>query len=112
LSLALAMHELASFGALSAPPGRLNVSWTVGHVSHRTLSFVWVESGGPPIEGPPAQRGFGTTLIERTLTHEFDAEVHREVLRSGLCCTIDIPLTAEFGEIQPALASGREARWR
>jgi two-component system CheB/CheR fusion protein len=65
------------------------------------LSFVWAESGGPPIEAPPAQRGFGTTLIERTLTHEFDAEVHRDFRRSGLRCTIKLPLTAEVGEIDP-----------
>jgi two-component system, chemotaxis family, CheB/CheR fusion protein len=116
LSLALAMHELASnaakYGALSTPSGRLSVSWTIGHASPSTLRFVWVESGGPPIEGPPTPRGFGTTLIERTLTHEFDAEVHREFLRSGLRCTIDIPLTAEVGEAQPAWISEGEARWR
>jgi two-component system CheB/CheR fusion protein len=105
LSLALAIHELASnaakYGALSIPSGRLTVSWTVDHASPRLLSFVWAESGGPPIEAPPAQRGFGTTLIERTLTHEFDAEVHRDFRRSGLRCTIKLPLTAEVGEIDP-----------
>ena len=105
LSLALAIHELASnaakYGALSRPSGRLTVSWTVDQASPRMLSFVWVESGGPPIEGPPAQRGFGTTLIERTFTHQFDAEVHRDFLRSGLRCAITLPLTAEVGEIDP-----------
>jgi two-component system, chemotaxis family, CheB/CheR fusion protein len=115
LSLALALHELASnaakYGALSTPAGRLAVSWTtVGHAANRTLSFLWVESGGPPLAGPPLQRGFGTTLIERTLSHEFDAEVHREFLRSGLRCTIDMPLTAEVGAVQAPGARGGEAR--
>ena len=116
LSLALAMHELASnaakYGALSTPSGRLFVSWNIGHAPHRTLNFVWAESGGPPLEGPPPQRGFGTTLIERTLTHEFDAEVNREFLRSGLRCTIDLPLTSEFGDVQPFGMSEGETRWR
>jgi two-component system, chemotaxis family, CheB/CheR fusion protein len=116
LSLALVMHELASnaakYGALSTPSGQLIVSWTISHASDSTLSFLWVETGGPSLEGPPAQRGFGTTLIERTLTHEFDAEVHREFRRTGLRCTIDIPLTAEIGENQPPRASEGDARWQ
>jgi CheY-like chemotaxis protein len=43
----------------------------------------------------PTRRGFGTTLIERALTHELDAEVRREFAVSGLHCTIEIPLTEE-----------------
>jgi two-component system, chemotaxis family, CheB/CheR fusion protein len=116
LSLALVMHELASnaakYGALSTPTGQLVVSWTISHKSDGTLSFLWVETGGPSLEGPPVQRGFGTTLIERTLTHEFDAEVHREFRRTGLRCTIDMPLTPEVGEIQLPGASEGEARWQ
>jgi hypothetical protein len=33
---------------------------------------------GVRLTGPPAQRGFGTMLIERTLTHELYAVVNRE----------------------------------
>ena len=114
LSLAMAIHELASnaakYGALSTPAGRLAISWTVGDASHDMLSFCWLETGGPPITGPPAQRGFGTTLIERTLTHELDATVNREFLSSGLRCTINLPLTAEIGEVWLPGERGREAR--
>ena len=102
LSLAMAMHELASnaakYGALSVPSGLLAVSWTIDGAPRRTLRFAWVETGGPSLTGPPTQRGFGTTLIERTLAHEFDAVVSREFLRSGLRCTIDLPLTDETGD--------------
>ena len=59
------------------------------------LNFSWIESGGPPIAKPPSRRGFGTTLIERTLSHEFDATVKRDFLSSGLKCSISIPLTPE-----------------
>jgi len=104
LSLAMAIHELASnaakYGALSTPAGRLSVSWTVGGAARDMLSFRWLETGGPPIAGPPAQRGFGTTLIERTLTHELDATVKQEFLSSGLRCAIDLPLTADIGEVR------------
>jgi two-component system CheB/CheR fusion protein len=101
LSLAMAFHELASnaakYGALSTEAGALAVSWTVSHESGAILHFVWTETGGPPIAHAPSQRGFGSTLIERTLSHEMDAVVRREFRPSGLHCTIDIPLTGEIG---------------
>ena len=104
LSLALAFHELASnaakYGALSTNSGSLAISWTVVRTSGVMLNFVWAETGGPPIAGPPSQRGFGSTLIERTLSHEMDAEVHREFRPSGLYCTIDIPLMDDIGQVR------------
>jgi two-component system, chemotaxis family, CheB/CheR fusion protein len=100
----MAFHELASnaakYGALSTDTGALAVSWTVSHNSGATLHFMWTESGGPRIAGPPSQRGFGSTLIERTLSHEMDAIVRQEFRPSGLYCTIDIPLTGDIGQVQ------------
>jgi two-component system CheB/CheR fusion protein len=96
LALAMAIHELASnaakYGALSKPTGVLSVTW---QIENGLLNFSWVETGGPPISKPPSRRGFGTTLIERTLSHEFDATVKREFSSSGLKCSIAMPLTPE-----------------
>lgn len=104
LSLAMAFHELASnaakYGALSTDTGALAISWTVSHRSDAMLHFVWSETGGPPIAEAPSQRGFGSILIERTLSHEMDAVVRQEFRRSGLHCAIDIPLTSDFGQVQ------------
>jgi two-component system, chemotaxis family, CheB/CheR fusion protein len=100
----MAFHELASnavkYGALSTDGGALAVSWTVSHRSGAVLHFVWAETGGPPIAKPPSQRGFGSTLIERTLSHELDAVVRQEFQPSGLHCAIDIPLTEDIGHAQ------------
>jgi two-component system CheB/CheR fusion protein len=97
LALAMAIHELASnaakYGALSKPTGALSVTWRIETNEVSLLDFGWIESGGPPIAGPPSRRGFGTTLIERTLSHEFDATVKRNFSASGLKCSIAIPLT-------------------
>ena len=106
LALAMAVHELASnaakYGALSTPDGRLTVAWQVaGNPNERALTLIWTEAAGPPVQ-PPARRGFGTTLIERTLTHELDAEVRREFLVTGLRCTFAIPLTPAVGHLQTA----------
>ena len=107
LPLAMAVHELASnaakYGALSAPAGRLEVRWQVtgGGAGERALTLTWMEAGGPPVQLPP-RRGFGTTLIERTLAHELDADVRREFLETGLRCTLAIPLTEEVGRMREA----------
>ncbi|UVK42002.1 PAS domain-containing protein [Mesorhizobium sp. AR07] len=101
LAIAMAVHELCSnaakYGALSTSSGRLTVRWEIiGGASAWTLKLVWTEAGGPTV-AEPTRQGFGTTLIERGLAHEFDATVTREFLALGLRCTIDIPLTAEVG---------------
>ena len=117
LALAMAVHELASnaakYGALSATAGQLRVAWDIlpgagaPEAAPASLKLTWVEAGGPAVS-PPTRRGFGTTLIERALTHEIDAEVSREFLAGGLQCTIAVPLTEEVGRPQPD-GSGGEA---
>jgi two-component system CheB/CheR fusion protein len=113
LALAMAIHELASnaakYGALSAAAGRLTVTWEIaGAGENRTLNFVWTETGGPSVQ-PPSRRGFGTILIEQTLSQEFDATVKPEFLESGLRCTIEIPLTDEVGHVRISDGDKEEA---
>ncbi|HEV2506702.1 MAG TPA: chemotaxis protein CheB [Mesorhizobium sp.] len=110
LSIAMAIHELASnaakYGSLSAPRGRLSISWAVAQDPVRRLRFAWIESGGPTIPGPPSKRGFGTTLIERSLGFEFEAVVERSFAASGVVCNIDMPFTSEIGELRSAERGG------
>ncbi|MCR5874866.1 PAS domain S-box protein [Phenylobacterium sp. J426] len=55
LALSLALHELATnavkHGALSAPAGRVHLSWSVvprgAHEAFDRLNLVWAEHGGP-----------------------------------------------------------------
>jgi len=104
LAMAMALHELASnaakYGALSKDTGRLVVKWFVGTDSDRKVRIVWTESEGPLVE-PPTRKGFGTTMIERSLAYEFGAKVKREFLPEGLICTIDLSLTPEIGHLLP-----------
>ena len=114
LALAMALHELASnaakYGALSTGAGRLTVEWeATDSGGAQTLALAWTETSGPAVS-PPTRRGFGTTLIERSLAHELDAEVSREFLPGGLRCTVVVPLTDEFGRLQPASNAG-ETPW-
>ena len=66
LHLALILHELGTnsvkHGALSAPQGRVSLSWVL---KGETLELKWQERGGPAVTGP-MERGFGVSLVEHT----------------------------------------------
>lgn len=94
VQIALVLHELATnarkYGALSTPTGRLSIDWRMQVTDEPRLIIDWRESGVPNVSAPNS-RGFGTTLIERSLkanggnaTLQFDAD--------GVVCRIDMPL--------------------
>ena len=94
MHLALVLHELATnarkHGALSVPDGRLSVSWQVKTNGGRNLLLEWKERAGPRVSAPK-RRGFGTTLIERTLeTHGGEASVVYD--SEGMTASIRLPL--------------------
>lgn len=99
LSLALAFHELATnavkYGAFANEAGRVAVSWTVDEqaAGPLRLGIRWAETGGPPIAGPPARRGFGSRLIERSLAHDLGGSARLEFRPEGLVCIIEAVLT-------------------
>jgi PAS domain S-box-containing protein len=94
LQLTLMLHELATnavkHGSLSRPQGRVTVSWTTEASDAPRIILLWTERGGPAV-APPAARGFGTLLLERSgkLPHlrarlEFDPK--------GVVCRIEANL--------------------
>ncbi|MCJ2131019.1 HWE histidine kinase domain-containing protein [Methylobacterium sp. E-045] len=87
--LALVIHELATnaikHGALSGNGGTVTVDCRrVGG----DMRIAWTERGGPRIESPPRNEGFGSKLTERTvrgqlsgtISHHWDAEGLRVVI--------------------------------
>ena len=54
----------------------------------------WTESGGPRV-APPARRGFGSRLIERSLAHDLQGRVAMEFRPEGVACTIEAALPPE-----------------
>jgi two-component sensor histidine kinase len=85
--IALAIHELGAnatkHGALSAPEGRVDVSW---QVEGRRLVLQWVERNGPTVSAP-TRTGLGARLL--ATQHGLD-QVLLEYPTEGVRCTITI----------------------
>ncbi|MCK6449287.1 MAG: PAS domain S-box protein [Alphaproteobacteria bacterium] len=98
LSLALALHELATnavkYGALSVPAGRVAVDWQIEpRESGQALRINWREHDGPPVV-PPQEHGFGSRLL-RGLGTQAGASVQHEFRPDGVVCAIALPLKRE-----------------
>ena len=96
LTLGLALHELATnaakYGAFSVPGGRVEIGWEVqGPADQRRLVLDWTEHGGPPAR-EPEHRGFGRSLIERSVAYELDGSAEITFAPEGVRCHIEIPL--------------------
>lgn len=106
-SVCMALHELATnaskYGALSAPGGRVDISWHVepGDAGAERLLLTWKERGGPPVR-VPSQRGFGSELIEGGIAFETGGHTTIDFAPTGVVCQMCIPLhPAEAGRSPP-----------
>ena len=105
--MALVVHELvtnsAKYGALNDSSGsvRLDVQMQPDGVAHLS----WREENGPPVQAPK-RRGFGTTIIERSIPFELKgrAETHYRV--TGFEADFVLP----SAHVRPAMsaAAGRD----
>ena len=105
-TLGMVLHELATnaakYGALSVSDGRLDVVWQVAAAAHgRRLLLTWTEQGGPPV-APPARPGFGSRLIEFSVSHQLGGTAALDFRTEGVCCVIDLPFTGELGKLRAA----------
>ncbi|UIJ91010.1 sensor histidine kinase (plasmid) [Sinorhizobium meliloti] len=92
--LALVFHELATnaakYGALCSENGRVDVLW---QIDGDDLSITWSEDRGTQISIPPASKGFGSTLVEATVTHQFGGTLSYDWRPVGLSVNIVMPLS-------------------
>jgi len=97
LSLGMVFHELATnaakYGSLSNA-GRLALAWSVR--DDQRLVFDWRELDGPPA-CQPTRRGFGSRLIERSITGELRGAIAADYSPAGLFVRFDVPLARDFG---------------
>jgi PAS domain S-box-containing protein len=106
-AVSMALHELATnatkHGALSAPGGRVRLSWE-RDAAAGLLRLSWEERGGPPVAGPPPRRGFGTRVLEATIRRQLGGDLQQSWRAEGLLCEITLPLDrALAGTVEPAV---------
>ena len=91
-TMALVIHELvtnsAKYGALTSSVGTVSVNLLIAEDG--SLHITWKERGGPAVEAPK-RRGFGTTIIEKTIPHELKGTVATQFLLTGFVATMMIP---------------------
>lgn len=91
-TLALVFHELvtnsAKYGALSDSSGSVRVIWRIGEDG--ACHIEWIENGGPPVPAPK-RRGFGSTIIERSIPHDLGGEAELDFRLSGLRARFRLP---------------------
>jgi two-component sensor histidine kinase len=102
LTLGLVLHELATnaakYGAFAVPEGRVEIAWTVqGAADAPRLILDWTEHGGPPAS-EPERRGFGRSLIERSVAYELDGTAELTFAPEGVRCHVEVPLGARPAE--------------
>ncbi|UVK41996.1 PAS domain-containing protein (plasmid) [Mesorhizobium sp. AR02] len=89
--LALIIHELATnslkYGALSAEAGTLDVSCSA---HDDAVTIVWTESGGPLVETPAGPPGYGSRLVERSVTGHLRGSIAYDWSKQGLVVTLKV----------------------
>lgn len=110
VSLALVVHEMATnaakYGALSVASGEVHVHWMVN--DNDDCRICWEEQGGPAVEDPE-HRGFGSTLIERSIPHDLQGTAVVDFRPSGLRVELTIP-ARYLTEASPANGNKRTDR--
>ncbi|WP_165322051.1 response regulator [Rhizorhabdus phycosphaerae] len=94
LRFALVLHELATnahkYGAFSNDSGHVSLAW---RVESDVVLLDWCETGGPTV-APFDKRGFGTTLIQSSLTSE-GGRAEMEYRPEGICWHLRLPLRCD-----------------
>ena len=92
-TLALVIHELVTnsckYGALSDSRGVIQIVLSRG--DDGSLEIDWREEGGPPVK-TPTRRGFGSTIIERTIPHELGGSASVIYPEEGLHALFVVPV--------------------
>ncbi|HUE74503.1 MAG TPA: chemotaxis protein CheB [Pirellulaceae bacterium] len=96
IAMEMVFHELVTnaikYGALSNETGRITVRWhQFSRPDGERARVEWIESGGPAIkaDGKP---GFGTMLIQSSVSHDLAGTVSMQFEPQGLHCTIEFPI--------------------
>lgn len=106
ISMTMAIHELCTnaikYGALSCKGGGVRITWDLAPQvadAPANLVFTWTEHDGPPVV-PPAERGFGTRMIERALAAELEGTSDIIFEPDGVVCRIEAEIKSSNDKVR------------
>jgi len=90
-TMALVLHELVTnstkYGSLSGE-GEVRIRWHRNDA--KDLELRWEESGGPPVR-MPTRKGFGTTIVDRSVPYDLGGMASIEYDPAGVRAQFSIP---------------------
>ena len=90
-AMALVIHELVTnstkYGSLSGD-GRVRLNWERNHEGD--LVITWEEQEGPPVQ-KPRRKGFGMTIIERSVPYDLGGSAQIDYFPEGVRARFCIP---------------------
>lgn len=97
IAMEMVFHELVTnatkYGALSNDTGMVTVQCECAELPDGPQARIdWIESGGPPLEASDSS-GFGSLLIQSSVSHDLGGSVEMRFLPEGLHCSMTFPLT-------------------
>ncbi|MHA6690622.1 sensor histidine kinase [Devosia sp. A449] len=94
-TLALVIHELATnslkYGALSVETGTLDIS---GSLDRDRVSLAWTERGGPSVEPPSGDHGYGSKLLMRSVTGQLGGAISTNWSNEGVIVALTLNAAA------------------
>lgn len=89
--LALIVHELATnslkYGALSVDTGTLDVSCSA---QDEAVTILWTERGGPKIKAPSDPAGYGSKLVQRSVTGHLSGSISYDWAEDGVIVSLRV----------------------
>jgi len=100
-TFALLFYELATnaakHGALSAPDGKVDLTWRIDNLGGDPIFHLhWKESGGPRVDAP-ARRGFGELLVRRIAPRDVAGKSQVRYAADGFEYELEAPLQELIG---------------
>jgi len=93
IALGLILHELATnavkYGALTTAEGKVRLT-LLREAGHPGIIVEWKEQGGPLVL-PPRRKGFGQTVITKSMQFSVDGGADLDFAEDGVHCRIRVP---------------------
>jgi len=103
VSISLVLNELATnaakYGALTSETGRVDIDWhiCVDREGPDIVELTWAEGGVRGSLSAPSETGFGTSLIDHSITRNLRGKIERNWAVDGLICRITFPAPDQQG---------------